>query len=587
MSRILLTGFFELPAPSRVGVQMRHVARALAVYHQVDALVMRGQDQAYSEHRHGARVLRVPVAGPELNEQLEGFRQALRRQLEGTDYDLVHVRDGWAGAVVLELRERRGYTTVFDAARAPMAEPPIMDLTVAAELARGEEGCLVGADHVLVPTEAARQHVLRRRSKGVHLVPPGVDVDLFDWDDMPGGPPLVVYAGAVESGRGLLGLLRAMASLAPRSEARLVIAGRASADTRATLGNAIAELGLHDRVELVGELPYETVPALLAQATVCVAPSAAEVSAQPMALYPTKLLEYMACRRAVVAPRRGSATMLIEDGVTGLLFRPGDPEDLARQLLRVVHDADLRARLADAGYHLVRQYHTASATRRALRKAYGGMPLGPRQILSPVDTQPLVPVLLSGQRSEPAIPVRDDDRTDPFASALRAPDPEATAVDRVALPVVEGGRADGGASNSVGSGEIPATSPMPALYVPGDSGELDRTEVELIRDTVREPAPVAQGAEAPEPPLAPTRQLPSLSLIPTQLPTIPPVAAKPEPPRRSATADPEQASRDYRSVAGELEVSPAKEPSQDEDSPFEAVSVLLGGMSEDGGDGMP
>ena len=51
----------------------------------------------------------------------------------------------------------------------------------------------------------------------------------------------------------------------------------------------------------------------------------------------------------VVAARSGAFPELIEDGRTGLLFAPGDAGDLARDLERLVLDADLRRRLGAAG----------------------------------------------------------------------------------------------------------------------------------------------------------------------------------------------------------------------------------------------
>ena len=132
MPRILLTGFFGIPAPNRAGVQMRHVVRALATHHEVDVLVVREPEQAHVERLGAARILRVPVADEGPRERLESFRRALRRQLEGADYDVVHFRDGWSGSLVLEMREQQGYQTVYDATRAPLAEPPLMDLALSA-----------------------------------------------------------------------------------------------------------------------------------------------------------------------------------------------------------------------------------------------------------------------------------------------------------------------------------------------------------------------------------------------------------------------------------------------------------------------
>lgn len=369
MPRILITGFCALPGPNRAGVQLGHVVSALSQHHSVDVLVMRRGEQAYVVRNGDGRILRVPLTDGGARAQVEAFRRALRRQLESSEYDIVHFRDGWSGVPVLEMRPNLEYATVFDVTRSPMAEAPLIDLELGSELGRDEEACLLAADLVLVPSENARTFVGTRPER-IHVVPPGVDVNLFDWDEPPPGPPIVLCAGDMQPGRGLRVLLRAMAYVVSQVEARLVIAGAMEPEFRAEISGAIQELGLEGRVEIRGEVEHAGMPALIARASVCVAPTATESRAQPMALYPTKLLEYMACRRAVVAPRRGSTTMLLGNGTHGLFFEPGDPLDLSRHIVKLLQDHDLRARLAEAGYQLVRQSHAASATRRALRKAY-------------------------------------------------------------------------------------------------------------------------------------------------------------------------------------------------------------------------
>lgn len=51
----------------------------------------------------------------------------------------------------------------------------------------------------------------------------------------------------------------------------------------------------------------------------------------------------------VVAARSGAFPELVEDGLTGLLFAPGDAAELARSLERLVLDAELRRKLGMAG----------------------------------------------------------------------------------------------------------------------------------------------------------------------------------------------------------------------------------------------
>lgn len=422
MARVLIAGFCAVPSPDRSGVQMRHVLDALVEHHAVDVLVLRRDEQAYVERHGTARVLRVPLHDDAPRSQVETFRRALRRQLEGADYDVVQFRDGWAGIPVLELRERLGYAAVFDAGRSPLAEPALMRLDLSSELERDHEACLIGADLVLAASEPARRFLAERgRPDRVFMVPPGVDVDRFDWDYPPTtGAPRVLMVGTIEPGRGVRVLLRAMVDIAARSPARLTLAGRIAPTFAHSLRQAIADLGLRDRVELLGAIDHRHIPALIATATVCVAPAAVELSPRPLGLYPTKLLEYMACRRPVVAPRRGTVGMVVKDGVNGLTFTAGDPTDLARAVLTLLGRPELRQRLSDAGYELVRRHHTASSTRRALRVAYaalsGRAPWEERFADVPTDPVASLP-------TEPREPIEELEVTD-FDAVPAPPAPE-------------------------------------------------------------------------------------------------------------------------------------------------------------------
>jgi glycosyltransferase involved in cell wall biosynthesis len=372
MPRVLLTGFCAVPGPRRAGVQLRHVIRALTPFHSVDLLVSREGEQAYVERQGSVRVLRVPTHDAEPKAQIQAFQRALKRQLDGADYDVVHCRDSWSGIPVLEARSRLGYAVVYDLTRSPLGET-LHDAELDAQYGRDEEACILASDIVLAPTPAAVKALQRRgKPERVLLSPPGVDVDRFDWDvATSSGPPRILYAGSLDPGRGVRVLVRAMAAIVREVDARLVIAGPSvSPAFEAALRDGIRELGLDDKVELVGAVDHDQLPALIATATVCVVPAAADLTPNPAVVYPTKLLEFMACKRAVVAPKRETVSIIADNGREALLFEPGDPIDLARKVLRLLGEPALRERVAAAGYDRVRRDFTASAARRALRHAY-------------------------------------------------------------------------------------------------------------------------------------------------------------------------------------------------------------------------
>jgi len=372
MPRVLLTGFCAVPGPRRAGVQLRHVIRALTPHHSVDLLVVREGEQAYVERQGSVRVLRVPTHDADQRTAIQAFQRALKRQLEGAEYDVVHCRDAWSGIPVLEARGRLGYAVVYDLARAPLGESAL-DPELDAQYGRDEEACLLAADMILAPTQHAVKALQGRgKPERVHLSPPGVDVDRFDWDEATkSGPPRILYAGSIDPGRGVRVVIRAMAAIVREVDARLVIAGPPiSGKFEQALRDGTRELGLADKVDFVGPVDHDQLPALIATATVCVVPAAADLTPNPTVVFPTKLLEYMACKRAVVAPRRETVAMVVENNREALLFEPGDPIDLARKVLRLIGEPVLRDRIAAAAYDRVRRDFTASAARRALRNAY-------------------------------------------------------------------------------------------------------------------------------------------------------------------------------------------------------------------------
>jgi glycosyltransferase involved in cell wall biosynthesis len=461
--RILVTGFCAFPGPDRAGVQLRHVVRALLRSHQVDVLTVRRGDQAYVERWSGARLLRVPIAeAAAVGVRVEAFRRALRRQLEGADYHAIHVRDGFAGQVALEQAARLKLAVVYDATRAPLSQPGALDEEATALSEPVETELLERADLVLVGTEAARRYLAGSRRAGrVVLVPPGVDVDAFDWEDDPStDPPRVLYVGALEPGRGVRVLITAMHQLPRDLRVELVLAGPAAPGFLDGLRTALAELGMADRVVLQGEVPHAQLPALIASARVCVATRAAEVGELPTALFPTKLLEYMACKRAVVAPRQSAVAALVRDEQQGLLYEPGAPGDLAAKIARLLTDAELRDRLARGGYDLVRRGHTAASTRRELRRAYAQLAAMPafrsrfaERIEDPASESPAV---VTGELSDGALVER---RRASSAGQAFGGDDDGIARDD-----------DEGAVVDTGVHEVTKVEPPPPGYPPASTG---------------------------------------------------------------------------------------------------------------------
>lgn len=176
----------------------------------------------------------------------------------------------------------------------------------------------------------------------------------IDWTRLPplperkrnAGETRVICVGRLSAEKGQLGLVEAFAKAhAKNQQLRLTLVG--DGPTRARVQARIAELGIGPLVEMTGSLPE-------AETLKRIADSDVLVLASFMEGIPIVLMEAMSLRVPVIAPRVAGIPELVEDFQTGLMFHPGDWNDLAKKLSEVASDSALRARLIEKGQEKVR-----------------------------------------------------------------------------------------------------------------------------------------------------------------------------------------------------------------------------------------
>ena len=171
-------------------------------------------------------------------------------------------------------------------------------------------------------------------------LPPGEPFDLGGRWPLPSGRILFLFPGGVRRvKRPLLPLAPLGRVVAKRPELRLLYAGPIlDADEGEALLRALAS---RPWARHVGGVPHAQMGSLLAQADVVLNCS---VSEGGMA---NSVLEALVAGRAVIAADIEGNRSLIEDGVTGLLFRSDDELEAGAE--RLISDPVLRARLGAAG----------------------------------------------------------------------------------------------------------------------------------------------------------------------------------------------------------------------------------------------
>ncbi|MDQ6739462.1 MAG: glycosyltransferase [Actinomycetota bacterium] len=209
----------------------------------------------------------------------------------------------------------------------------------------------------------------------VSIAPCGVDLDLFCATgpaEARGRRHRIISVGRLVPRKGVDLVIRALPLLrtAGIDDVELIVVGGAGdshaldADPEARRLLALArELGVEDRVTLRGQVPRDSMPAVLrsADAIIC-APWY-----EPFGIVP---LEAMACGIPVVAAAVGGLIDTVVDRSTGLQVPPMNPAAIADAVGELLRDATLRARLGRAGQARVRSRYSWERVAAETEKFY-------------------------------------------------------------------------------------------------------------------------------------------------------------------------------------------------------------------------
>lgn len=198
---------------------------------------------------------------------------------------------------------------------------------------------------------------LQKHMSSIDIIPNGVNTHDFELNysknecrevlDLPKDRQIILFVGSLNSNKAPDVLLKAMLKIikhAPNSF--LVIVG--DGVMRPELENYSKKSNLEGSVKFVGyistnkEMYYKA-------SDLFVLPSLSEC-------FGIVNLEAMASGLPIVASKVGGIPDVVKDGINGLLVTPGDPEDLAKNILCLLNSESLREKLGTAGKILSKEY---------------------------------------------------------------------------------------------------------------------------------------------------------------------------------------------------------------------------------------
>jgi glycosyltransferase involved in cell wall biosynthesis len=193
------------------------------------------------------------------------------------------------------------------------------------------------------------------REKLLH-VPNSIDTGRLRPDYGPGG--YVLYAGRLSREKGVITLLRAVKGLG----LTLRVAG--AGPMRQECEAFAARHGI-ENVVFEGHREGDDLGALFRGAAFVVFPSEWYENA------PMTVLEAFAYGKPVVASKAGGIPEMVEDGMTGLLFSPGDHEELREKIMFLADRPSLVSSMGREARRKVEDNHGSALHYERLMEAYG------------------------------------------------------------------------------------------------------------------------------------------------------------------------------------------------------------------------
>ncbi|MBI4963119.1 MAG: glycosyltransferase family 4 protein [Desulfomonile tiedjei] len=179
---------------------------------------------------------------------------------------------------------------------------------------------------------------------------------------------VVVSVGAVGWRKGTFEILKAIPQIVSEEDSIrfVLVGGEGKPGEMAQLKQIIESEKLERWVHLTGEVERDTVPLYLALADLFILPSFIEAM-------PVSIIEAMRSGLPVISTRVQGIPDTVTDRVTGILIDPGNPQQIAENVLLLKGDDELRMKMAEEGKRLFCERFEFSRGIEELRGLYKEM----------------------------------------------------------------------------------------------------------------------------------------------------------------------------------------------------------------------
>lgn len=320
----------------------------------------------------------VPLPKAELERYIPKFVQGIKSFAESKNihYDLIHSHYWMSGLAAIELSQTWNipflhmfHTLVLMKNR--IAQTP-QEMEGEYRIL-GEKKVISKANRIIAATLAEKsqlEFLYKAPSSKISVIPPGVDTRHFypipkdEAKEVVGVPEdshTILFVGRIEPLKGIDKLIQAISIIQKNGELRccphnlVIIGGEPNAKPEdmnaemSRLQDMVEDLGIENFVIFLGKQDQQLLPYYYSASEIVVMPSHYES-------FGMVALEAMACGTPVVASQVGGLAFLVRDGETGYVVPGNDVQMLAKRLVELIKDKDLRNKLGNKSAEYAQLY---------------------------------------------------------------------------------------------------------------------------------------------------------------------------------------------------------------------------------------
>ena len=207
-----------------------------------------------------------------------------------------------------------------------------------------EKKCFEMADQITTPSQDLKKQIINLFNLSpdkINVIPNILDTTHFRPIEIRKKKKFnILHVGRFERPKGVETMIKAFIEVAKEyNDINLINIGQPRGPSFNICQHLLNENNLTDRVTFKGYVDYNSLPEYYSISDLVIAPSEIYES------FSYTVAQGMACGRPVIASKIGGIPQTLNNGIAGLLFNPGDVNDLTEKIITIYNNREHRDRL--------------------------------------------------------------------------------------------------------------------------------------------------------------------------------------------------------------------------------------------------